>query len=814
MPPLRMLHLLMLMVLLCDADGTCPTEHNPLVLDPSEVISEYGSEVFLNCSSSHEDHDGMYWSNAESEMTVDDTFIPWTVTLSDWNVTAKCIIKMNASFDCSKDLEITLYKNPDMVSLFPLSYSVEETQYVLQCDVHDVAPVQNLTVKWYKDNEMIRTESFPNRSKTPVTESPQLIANVSRGDTGAKFRCEAQLDFGPNGPKLPIISATVVIFAQYAPELSDNTTDVYMSLTEGDNVTLSCDAEGNPPPHFHWTRDGVNMMENTMNLSVTQVNVSANYTCTASNHLGRTNKSIFIHVIKDVMGVPAVVVTTPVPRKVCPLTLTPGEVVVRFGDRASVNCSTSATDVSGISWEASVGGTGSENPPSFTWTVEKLQDWSLKPKCYITLRNNHRCFVEPNIKLYKTPDVVSVSAGTQGPMVEGVQYLLRCDIISVAPVLNLRVMWSMGEENYDEEMFNDTSVTPVNKTSLLRVTPTRDHNGALFRCHAELLLGPKGPNTIPTISSEPYTAVVHYKPMMQDCPTHFNGVEHYFKLEMLPCKADGNPPPTVHWYYEGKRINPSEPLSRAHSGKYTAAVSNELSSTNTSVNITFEYGPSFTCDDRYEVRENGKVRMECEPEGKPAPIITWLKDGEVMVFPQRWTKRDSGKYVLRAANPHGTANRTLYLDVLFAPEFREGNYSQEVTPGQNVTFACSAEGNPVPEIQWNFPAVENVRETTGGRQKNVSVTGATSTNAGVYICVATNKVGSVSRSVTLRMRGHRGRSLSILWWLLILCFLTLLLIVMITLCKRRKKHGQYSFISPAEEGSGIPLTETSGGDKA
>ncbi|XP_034448187.1 vascular cell adhesion protein 1-like isoform X3 [Hippoglossus hippoglossus] len=659
MPPLRMLHLLMLMVLLCDADGTCPTEHNPLVLDPSEVISEYGSEVFLNCSSSHEDHDGMYWSNAESEMTVDDTFIPWTVTLSDWNVTAKCIIKMNASFDCSKDLEITLYKNPDMVSLFPLSYSVEETQYVLQCDVHDVAPVQNLTVKWYKDNEMIRTESFPNRSKTPVTESPQLIANVSRGDTGAKFRCEAQLDFGPNGPKLPIISATVVIFAQYAPELSDNTTDVYMSLTEGDNVTLSCDAEGNPPPHFHWTRDGVNMMENTMNLSVTQVNVSANYTCTASNHLGRTNKSIFIHVIKDVMGVPAVVVTTPVPRKVCPLTLTPGEVVVRFGDRASVNCSTSATDVSGISWEASVGGTGSENPPSFTWTVEKLQDWSLKPKCYITLRNNHRCFVEPNIKLYKTPDVVSVSAGTQGPMVEGVQYLLRCDIISVAPVLNLRVMWSMGEENYDEEMFNDTSVTPVNKTSLLRVTPTRDHNGALFRCHAELLLGPKGPNTIPTISSEPYTAVVH-----------------------------------------------------------------------------------------------------------------------------------------------------------FAPEFREGNYSQEVTPGQNVTFACSAEGNPVPEIQWNFPAVENVRETTGGRQKNVSVTGATSTNAGVYICVATNKVGSVSRSVTLRMRGHRGRSLSILWWLLILCFLTLLLIVMITLCKRRKKHGQYSFISPAEEGSGIPLTETSGGDKA
>lgn len=85
---------------------------------------------------------------------------------------------------------------------------------------------------------------------------------------------------------------------------------------------------------------------------------------------------------------------------VCPPTLTPAEVVVRFGDPASVNCSTSATDVLGMGWEAPIGGTGFVDPPTVTWTVERLQDWSINPKCYITLKNNHQCDAMPTITLY------------------------------------------------------------------------------------------------------------------------------------------------------------------------------------------------------------------------------------------------------------------------------------------------------------------------------------------------------------------------------------------------------------------------------
>lgn len=106
--------------------------------------------------------------------------------------------------------------------------------------------------------------------------------------------------------------------------------------------------------------------------------------------------------------------------------------------------------------------------------------------------------------------------------------------------------------------------------------------------------------------------------------------------------------------------------------------------------------------------------------------------------------------------PVDSFRNAFYCLTLFltdAPVFRMENYTEELSLGENVTFECHAEGNPPPEVRWNYSPAGNVMETTGGRQKNISITGATSTNAGVYSCVATNKVGHVTRSVTLVTTG-------------------------------------------------------------
>lgn len=109
----------------------------------------------------------------------------------------------------------------------------------------------------------------------------------------------------------------------------------------------------------------------------------------------------------------------------------------------------------------------------------------------------------------ETPDIVSVSASNHGPMVEGAEHELKCSIINVAPVKNLKVKWYRGIETVHTQTFNYLSLTPVNESSTLRVTPERSYNGAHFRCEAELHLGPNGTELIPTTSSAPYIAVVH-----------------------------------------------------------------------------------------------------------------------------------------------------------------------------------------------------------------------------------------------------------------------------------------------------------------
>ncbi|KAM9392389.1 hemicentin-1 [Pholidichthys leucotaenia] len=774
----------------------------PLILTPSEIVVRFGDPASVNCSTSDTDVLGIGW---ESKGGLDRSQLSHAVTwkvekLDNWTLEPICSAVLNDNTQCSVSPVITIYKNPTVIhSTKVLNVAADQTQHLLQCDIIDVAPVTHLNVSWYKNNRLVHRETFKDTTTAPVNESSTLTVNISRAEGVVQYRCEAQLDLGPH---LPVISQMFNISAPYAPQFKATNDTDDIAASEGENVALSCEAEGNPPPVFTWTCDGVNMSETNSNLTVLRVNDDITCTCTATNDLGYKTKTFSIKTPKYAPG------------GGCPLTLTPSEIVVRFGDPASINCSTSGKDISLIGWEAIVGDKGPPDPNFSTWKVKKLQHWTLGTfQCFATFDDDSQCTVNPVVTVYKTPDLVSVSAENPGPMKEGEEHSLTCDILNVAPE-KLKVKWYRGNETVKVEMFNGTRVNPVNVSSTLKVTPMRNYNGSLFRCETELQLGPKGPKILPAAASAPYTAIVLYKPVITSCPSHFRRPEHpVFRIDMLPCEFDGNPPPTVRWYRNSKPVDPSKPLTRTDSGAYTAEAANSQGSRSASLHITVDYSPVFACDARDEVELKSGRLTNCEPQGSPKPTVAWFKHGE-QIFPRSWTKGDSGPYSLTATNEYGTANHSLHLDILYAPEFSVGNETKELILGENVTLSCSAEGNPAPEIRWEYASAENLMETTVGRQKIVNITRATSANFGIYRCVATNKVGTVTRSVNVMMKVQAPRTSPVIWLILAALVVTVVIIMLLVFIRNRhRKNGQYDFVSNSEtNGQLIPLSTKSGGE--
>lgn len=81
---------------------------------------------------------------------------------------------------------------------------VEGKEYQLLCDVQNIAPVQYLTLRWYRGPTEVYNHSFSDlTSSSPVQVSSILVVTPTRAEHGAQYRCVAVLELGPEGPQPP-----------------------------------------------------------------------------------------------------------------------------------------------------------------------------------------------------------------------------------------------------------------------------------------------------------------------------------------------------------------------------------------------------------------------------------------------------------------------------------------------------------------------------------------------------------------------------------------------------------------------------------
>ena len=84
------------------------------------------------------------------------------------------------------------------------------------------------------------------------------------------------------------------------PQVSVDMSGDVGDISQGDTVTVSCSAQGNPAPELVWYRDGsgeIVSRQNTLTISNIRRDQAGTYVCQANNSVGQSEpKKIQLHV--------------------------------------------------------------------------------------------------------------------------------------------------------------------------------------------------------------------------------------------------------------------------------------------------------------------------------------------------------------------------------------------------------------------------------------------------------------------------------------------------------------------------------------
>ncbi|XP_048156058.1 neuronal cell adhesion molecule isoform X28 [Corvus hawaiiensis] len=122
--------------------------------------------------------------------------------------------------------------------------------------------------------------------------------------------------------------------------------------------------------------------------------------------------------------------------------------------------------------------------------------------------------------------------------------------------------------------------------------------------------------------------------------------------------------------------------------------------------------PTGSTSTKVELRGN-VLLLECIAAGLPTPVIRWIKEGGELpanrTFFENFKKTlkiidvseaDSGNYKCIARNTLGSVHHVISVTVKAAPYWITAPRNLVLSPGEDGTLICRANGNPKPSISW------------------------------------------------------------------------------------------------------------------
>uniref|UniRef100_A0A2I2YTH1 Neural cell adhesion molecule 1 n=1 Tax=Gorilla gorilla gorilla TaxID=9595 RepID=A0A2I2YTH1_GORGO len=173
------------------------------------------------------------------------------------------------------------------------------------------------------------------------------------------------------------------------------------------------------------------------------------------------------------------------------------------------------------------------------------------------------------------------------------------------------------------------------------------------------------------------------------------------------------------------------------------------------------------------------VTLVCDAEGFPEPTMSWTKDGEQIeqeeddekyIFSddssqltiKKVDKNDEAEYICIAENKAGEQDATIHLKVFAKPKITYVENQTAMELEEQVTLTCEASGDPIPSITWRTSTrnISSEEKTLDGhmvvrshaRVSSLTLKSIQYTDAGEYICTASNTIGQDSQSMYLEVQ--------------------------------------------------------------
>ncbi|XP_078083679.1 hemicentin-1-like [Mustelus asterias] len=738
------------------------TEPPPLVEAPHNVTAFPGDQVLLTCRVLGSIRYNITWMQDGAELQGDNELVTplSNSSLAFWNVQPEdagryeCVA-VNPQGSSRASVWLFVPEAP-RVSVSPSSQSfVREAEIRISCVA---TGYPDPGVVWIHQGALVT-----NNHRFTVSEFGTLIIKDSVPEDAGSYTCLASNAVGTDRKEVKLTYSEIPAITVPNPVVLAMVAEVAL---------LECRTAGVPQPEVAWFKGDLDLtqvpfvevdaVDGTLRIREVQEMDAGDYTCVATNEAGTSSATVML----DVGSAPR-------------FSETPSDVSVTIGQNVTLPCRAVGDPPPQVTWRRLDGQRIFAKADTMSF-VRQLESGSLfiegvwvdDEARYVCEAQNRFGVIRAEVALTITGLVVPevVESARVVSVLEGRSLTLPCVVLAGNPF----------PERYwlkDSQLLSLDRRLSIRSDGSFHIETAEQGDAGRYMCTIRNVLG---------AVNKTITVNVHVLPSIE--PRHTVYITDEGMSVILLCESSGFPKPTVVWSKGGELLPQREPQhsidasgnllipspSSDDSGVYTCTAANVAGSASKEVQLFVHTKPKIDGMNpdnpgepiRITATAGTEVKLPCEVEGSPPPIIRWKKDARLVpLMSARYTvlpsgsltildsrASDSGLYRCSAVNRAGNASRTLQLIVHVPPKIHLSHHLLKAIAGQSVDLPCLAHGDPTPKIRWykgDEALLQGARDHLDGPDGSISIADVELSDAGTYRCEVTNSAGHDVTEMTL-----------------------------------------------------------------